>query len=200
MDASPISVVPVGKVSAEELEAALARAARALRRPLELRAALPLPQGVEDRERRQFRAAALITRLSAALPQLGPGKLVGAEGGGATTRPARPAAAIFVTDADLFTANSDGAFAALLPSQHLGIVSLRRIREAFYRRSADPGKQRARLTKEIVRIAARLAGAPECSDMRCVLAPTNVLADLDLKQEQPCRACSQRLFQGTMRI
>jgi len=200
VDALPISVVPVGKVSAEEVEAALARAARVLRRPFEIKASLALPHGVEDRERGQFRAAALMTRLGSTLAQLGPGRMIGAEGGASTKSPARSDAVVFVTDVDLFTANSDGVFTALLPSQRLGIVSLRRMREAFYRRSADPAKQRARLTKEVIRVVARLAGGRECSDISCVLAPTNMLGDLDLKQEKLCRACSQRMFQGTVRL
>jgi len=201
-DATPfrIAVVPVGKVSAEEVEAALGRASRVLRRPLELKAALALPQGVEDRERGQFRASLLMARLRTSFPQLGPGKMIG-EGADATATPAtRPDAIVFVTDVDLFTANSDGVFAAILASQHLAIVSLRRLREAFYRRRADPGKQRARLTKELVRVASRLAGARECSDISCVLAPSSTLADLDLKQERLCRSCSERMFQGTVRL
>jgi predicted Zn-dependent protease len=195
-----ISVVPVGRVKSDEVEAALTRAARLLRRPLELKESLPVPQGVEDRERGQFRAAKLLTRLRASFPQLGPGRMIGAEGSEDAKPPHRSDAILFVTDADLFTANSDGVFAALLGSKGLGVVSLRRLREAFYRRSADPGKQRARLTKEITRIAARLAGSPQCSNPACVLSASNMLADLDLKEEKFCRDCSQRMFQGTVRI
>ena len=194
-----VAVVPVGKVPTEEVEAALLRAARVLRRSIELKAALPLPQGVEERERGQFRAAVLMARLRSTFSQLGPGRMIGE--GAAQDKPAvRPDAIVFVTDADLFTANSDSVFAAILASQRLGIVSLRRMREAFYRRPADPGKQRARLAKELMRMIARLSGAPECPTIDCVLAPTNMLADLDLKQEKLCRVCSQRMFQGTVRL
>jgi predicted Zn-dependent protease len=194
-----VAVVPVGKVPAEEVEAALVRAGRVLRRTIELKAALPLPQGVEERERGQFRAGVLMARLRSTFSQLGPGRMVGE--GATQDKPAvRPDAIVFVTDADLFTANSDSVFAAILASQRLGIASLRRMREAFYRRPADPGKQRARLAKELIRMIARLSGAPECSTIDCVLAPTNMLADLDLKQEKLCRACSQRMFQGTVRL
>ena len=56
VDASDVSVVPVGKVKSDEVEAALARAARVLRFPVELKGPLPVPQGIEDRERGQFRA------------------------------------------------------------------------------------------------------------------------------------------------
>jgi len=195
-----VAVVPVGKVAVEEVEAALSRAARVLRRPLELKTALPLPQGVEERERGQFRAAVLMARLRSTFSQLGPGRMIGGESGASDKPVVRPDAIVFVTDADLFTAKSDSAFAAILASQRLGIVSLRRLREAFYRRTADPGKQRARLAKELIRVVARLTGAPECPTLECALGPTNMLADLDLKQEKLCRACSLRMFQGTVRI
>ncbi len=200
MDPFDVAVVPVGKVKSEELEGALTRATRVLRRTVELRGSLPVPQGVENRERGQFRAATLINRLRASFPQLGPGKMVGAEGGEESKPPLRPDAIVFVTDVDLYTANSDGVFTALLPAKKLGVVSVRRLREAFYRRSADAGKQRTRLTKEIVRAVARLGGMPECSSPQCVLSASNMLADVDLKEEKFCRACAQRLFRGTLRI
>ena len=200
MSAFHISVVPVGRVNSEEVEATLIRAARVLRQPLELKGSLPVPQGIEDRERGQFRAAVLLTRLRASYPQLGQGKLVGSEGVEEGKPPHRSDGILFVTDADLFTANSDGVFAALLTAKGQGVVSLRRLREAYYRRSADPAKQRARLTKEVVRASARLAGMPQCATPQCVLSASNMLADLDIKEEKLCRSCSQRMFEGKIRI
>ena len=194
-----VAVVPVGKVSAEEVEAALSRAAKVLRHPIELKANLGVPHGVEDRERGQFRASLLISRLRASFPQLGPGRMIGAEG--SEQAPSlSPDAIVFVSDVDLYTAKSDGAFAALLPSKGLGVVSLRRLREAFYRRSADPAKQRARLTKELLRAICWLRGMPPCSDPHCVLSASTMLADIDIKDEKLCRACAQRMFKGTVRI
>jgi predicted Zn-dependent protease len=77
---------------------------------------------------------------------------------------------------------------------------VRRLREAFYRRKADPVKQRSRLVKELLRMAGRLRSAPECTDPKCVLAASKMFADLDLKEERYCRQCSLRLFEGTIRI
>ena len=178
----------------------MARAARILRFPLELKGSLPVPQGIEDRQRGQFRAATLLTRLRASFPQLGAGRMIGVEDGAEAKPPLKPNVILFVTDVDLFTANSDGAFTALLRKKGLGVVSVRRLREAFYRRSADPGKQRARLTKEITRASARSIGMPECKTPQCVLSASSMLADIDLKEEKLCRACSERMFQGTVRL
>jgi len=195
-----IAVIPVGKVEAAEVEAALSRVSKGLRTSIELKGSLPVPQGVEDPTRGQFRASRLMDRLRAMVPQLGPGKLIGGEGDPDEKPPPMVDAYIFVTDADLFTERSDGVFAALLSAKRLAVVSVRRLREAFYRRKADPTKQRTRLVKELMRMAGRLKGVPGCTDLHCVLAPSKMFADLDLKDERLCRECSRRLFEGTIRI
>jgi len=194
-----VAVVPVGKIGVEEVESALGRAAKILRQPIELKDPLGVPPGIEDRQRGQFRAAELMAALRRSYARLGRGRMVGAEGE-APQAPPRADAIVFVTDVDLYTANADAAFSAILAPKGWGIVSLRRLREAFYRRRADPGKQRARLTKELVRIVARLRRMPVCSSPQCVLAASDMLADVDIKEEKLCRACSQRLFQGTIRL
>lgn len=194
-----VAVVPVGKVDTEELEAAMARAAKALRQPLELRDSLGVPRGIEDTERGQFRAAALMSRLAIEVAKLSPGKLVGGEDPEAKP-PLRPDACMFFTDVDLFTANSDGVFAALISSKKVAVVSVRRLREAYYRRKADPVRQRARVVKELARMAARLRGAAECKNAECVLAASKSIPDLDAKAEMFCRNCSQLLFEGTIQV
>jgi predicted Zn-dependent protease len=192
-----LALSPVGRVDTEDLEAALARAARLLHRPLELREALPVPHGAEDVARGQHRAAALIARLVAEAPKLGPGRLIGAEDPRAKPPP-RPEAWLFFTDLDLFTARTEGVIAALLPAERAAVLSVRRLREAFYRRRADPLRQRARVLKELLRLYGRLAGLPECSDPLCVTAPSRGAPDIDTKQERYCRACEQRLFEGRL--
>jgi predicted Zn-dependent protease len=160
---------------------------------------LAIPPGVEDRERGQFRAATLMSRLRAAVPQIGPGRMVGADDPEAKPPP-KPDAFLFVTDVDLFTAKTDGVFAALVRREHTGLVSVRRLRESFYRRRADHGRQRARLVKELLRVAGRLIGLPECSDPQCVMSASKFLPDIDTKTENYCRACSQRLFEGRIQV
>lgn len=195
-----LTVIPVGKVAAEDVEAALSRTARLIRQPLELRSSLPVPQGVEDATRGQFRTSVLLARLRAMVPQLGVGKLIG-PGGALEEKPSLVTDAyIFVTDVDLFTAQRDGVFSALLPVKGLAVVSVRRLREAFYRRTADAVKQRSRLVKEITRMALRLQKQPACEDPQCVLAPSKMFMDVDMKDEKLCRACTQRVFEGKIQI
>ena len=194
-----ITVVPVGRLDAEEVEAAAVRVSKVLREPVELRGALPVPHASEDSERRQHRAAMLMGRLIEEVRKLRPGKVVGSTDPEAKAPP-RPIAVVFVTDVDMFTKNTDGVFAALISAKKCAVVSVRRLREAFYRRKADPTRQRARLVKEILRVTGRVYGMTECVDPQCVLASSKRIADVDAKQERYCRACEQALFEGRIRI
>ena len=195
-----IAIISLGKIDEEELQQSAARVARLIRQPVELRGSLPVPQGAKDTERGQFKAATFMKSARSMAPQLGQGKLIGAEGGSDEKPPHKTDGYLFVTDVDLFTSNSDGVFAALMSKSGLSVVSVRRLRESYYRRKADLNKQRARLVKEMARMVGRMRGAKECSDPRCLMSASKHMADLDLKEEAFCRACSLHLFEGTIRI
>lgn len=194
-----LAVVPIGRLGVEELEVAMGRAAKVLRQPLELREALPVPRGTEDPERGQHRAASMMKYLGLEVLKLKPGRLVGASDPEAKT-PFSPDGYLFLTDVDLYTANTEGVFGALISAKHWSLISVRRLREAFYRRKADPVRQRARLSKEILRMTGRIAGLSECQDPTCVLAPSRHLLDIDAKEERFCRVCEQKFFEGRMQI
>ncbi len=194
-----MAVVPIGRLRVDELEAALSRAAKVLRQPVELREPLPVPRGTEDPERGQHRAASMMNYLGQEALKLKPGRLVGASDPDAPT-PFAPNGYLFLTDVDLYTANTEGVFGALLSAKHWAVISVRRLREAFYRRKADPIRQRTRLSKEILRMTGRLAGLRECQDPACVLAPSRHLLDIDAKEERYCRVCEQKFFEGRMQI
>jgi predicted Zn-dependent protease len=194
-----IAVVPIGRINAEELEAVLARVAKVWRHPMEIRVALPVPHDTEDPERGQHRAAMLLTKLRTEVQKLGPGKLVGSSDPEAKP-PYQPSGFMFVTDVDLYTARTEGALGALITSKQCAVTSIRRLREAFYRRKADPVRQRSRMVKEVLRLSARLAGLAECSDASCVLAPSKSVPDIDTKEERFCKACEMSLFEGRRSI
>lgn len=199
MSSFHIALVPVGKIDAEELKNAAIRITKPLRQPVEVRTSVALPRASEDTERAQHRAMTLLGLLRTSLLQTKPGELIGADD--ATAKPPhKPDGVIFVTDADLFTAKTDGVYSALIKSKGLAVVSVRRTREAFYRRKTDPVRQRARLVKEVLRMAARLQGSPECPKPDCVLSASKSIHDLDAKSESFCRACALRLFEGTIRV
>jgi len=195
-----VAIISLGKIDDEELTQAATRMARLLRTPVEVRGKLPVPQAAKDLERGQFKAAAVMASARSMAPQLGSGTLVGAEGATGDKPQYKTDGYVFVTDVDLFTSSSDGVFSALMTRVGLSVVSVRRLRESFYRRKPDLTKQRSRLVKEMARMVGRLRGAPECSDPRCLLSGSKHISDLDLKDEKFCRACSTRLFEGRIRI
>lgn len=198
-----VTVVPVGKIDAAEVEVAAARVAKILNRPIEMRHAAAVPRSSEDAARGQHRVAPFLTELRIGLPRLGVAKVVGggAPAGASTIVPvASPDAVIFVTDVDLFAPNTEAAFGDMDARNKCAVISVRRMREAFYRRKADPVKQRARVVKVMLQTAGRAKGLADCRDPRCVMAPTGALADIDLKDEKFCGICSKRLTTGIIRI
>ena len=80
------------------------------------------------------------------------------------------------------------------------MLSVRRLREAFYKRKADPTRQRTRLVKLSLYALGRVRGLPECRDAGCALSATASLADIDMKPEKFCAACWRRMTTGAFRI
>ena len=197
-----VSVVPVGRIDVPELEAAVTRVSKVLHRPIELREPAPLPRSTEDVGRGQHQALALLAALRAALPTIKAAKLVGVapQAAGAPAAMTAPDATVFVTDVDLFTPSTEGVLGETDAPRRVALVSVRRLREAFYRRKADPARQRARLAKEILRAIARIRGVADCGDPTCAASPSPVLADIDRKAERFCGACTRRLAGGAIRI
>lgn len=195
--------MPVGRVDVAEVEAAAARVAKTFNKPVELRAPAQVPRGTEDTARGQHKAAPFLADLRGQLPRLAAARLVGgaaAPPAGPLVAAAAPDAAVFVTDVDLFTPQTDHAFGELDAAHRVAVISVRRLREAFYRRKADPARQRARLVKLVLLAIGRIRGLPDCRDPRCVMSPTAALADVDLKEEKYCAACWKRMSTGAFRI
>ncbi len=196
-----VAIVPVGRMDPIEVEEAAAHVSRVLHKTVEVRNPSALPKAAEDAARGQFRAPALLAEARREIPRLEVRKLIGTAAAPGTPVPApRPDATILVTDVDLFTPATDAVLGDLDVPARLGLVSVRRLREAFYRRKADPAKQRARLVKEMLRAIGRLHGLPDCRDAGCALSPSQALADIDRKGERYCAACWRRLSTGAIRI
>ncbi len=196
-----LAVVPVGKLDPAEVEAAAARLAKILNKPVALRAPAAVPRAGDDPARGQHLAAPFLADLRGQIPRLKVEKLV-AHGvaSGPPTAAATYDATLFVTDLDLYRPGTDGVFGEVDPASRTAVVSLRRLREAFYKRKADPARQRARLVKLALTLIGRARGLPECRDPGCALAATASLADVDTKPEKYCAACWRRLTTGAFRI
>ncbi|MBZ5640857.1 MAG: hypothetical protein LAO51_19135 [Acidobacteriia bacterium] len=195
-----VAVAPIGRMDAAEVEEAATRVSKALAKPVELREPLPHPKSAEDVSRGQFRAPAVLAEARTALPLLKLRKTVGGAAGAAPVPTARPDAVVLVTDLDLFSPGTDSVMLELDASRRTALVSVRRLREAFYRRKPDPARHRSRLVKEILRAVGKIHGLPDCGDPGCALSPAQAVADIDRKGERYCPACWKRLSTGAMRI
>jgi predicted Zn-dependent protease len=195
-----VVIVPVGRVPLDEIEGALTRVVKVLNRPVELREAAPIPKASEDAARSQHRAGAFLAGARRALPRLKVAKLVGATATGSPVATPKPDATIFLTDVDLFTPSTEGVFGELDRSHGAALLSVRRLREAFYRRKADPAKQRARLVKQILRAIGLIRGRGDCGEPGCAMSPAQVVADIDRKKERYCGPCWKHISTGSFRI
>ena len=195
-----VVVVPVGRVPTEELEGALSKVVKVLNRPVEMREAAPIPRAAEDTSRNQFHSAPFLAEIRRGLPRLKVAKLVGVAASGDPVATPKPDATVFVTDVDLFTPATASVFGELDRTHGAALLSVRRLREAFYRRKADPAKQRARLVKQILRVIGLLRGTGDCGDPGCAMSSAQVVADIDRKTERYCGPCWTRISTGSFRL
>lgn len=203
-----VAVVPVGRMDVSEVEAAAVRIAKVLNKAVTLRQPAAVPRAGDDPARGQHVAGPFLADLRSQLPRLAVAKVVGHP---ATSVPAGPPAppvaatapvdaSLFVSDVDLYKPHTDGVFGDVDPAAHVAVISVRRLREAFYRRKADPAKARARLVKLALYVLGRALGLPECGEKGCALGTITSLADVDVKPEKYCAACWRRLSTGAYRI
>ena len=179
-----VVILPVGRVEPAEVDAVAGRLAKVFNHEIGTGGALAVPKAGDDPARGQHQAGPFLAALKAGIPR-----------GGAV-----PDVALFVTDVDLYRPQTDGVLGEIDPPGHAAVVSVRRLREAFYKRKADPVRQRARLTKMVLYAIGRIRGLPDCRDPQCAMATMTALADLDTRAEKYCAACWRRLSTGAFRI
>jgi archaemetzincin len=200
-----VAIVPVGRMDPSEVEAAAARIAKVLNHTVTLRQPAPVPKAGDDPARGQHVAGPFLAELRGQLARLPVAKVVGPQAApdpaGAPAPATNPApTALFVTDVDLYKPQTDGVFGDIDAAAHVAVLSVRRLREAFYKRKADPAKARARLVKLSLYALGRAKGLPECGERACALFTTASLADIDMKPEKYCASCWRRLTTGAYRI
>lgn len=195
-----IALVPVGKLDAAEVEAVAMRLAKILNKAIELREPLGVPKAGDDAARGQHLVAPFLSELRKGIAGLKVAKLVGGAPATAPVAAGVPDVTIFITDVDLYRPQTEGIFGDVDAPGRAAVLSVRRLREAFYRRKADPARQRARVVKLALYVLGRVRGLPECRDPGCALFTTVALADVDMRPEKYCAACWKRLATGAYRI
>jgi archaemetzincin len=198
-----VSIVPVGRIDPQEIESAASRIAKILNRAVALRQPASVPKAGDDPARAQHLAGPFLADLRSQLPRLAVAKEVGThpqEPAGAQAPVPPVAVTVFVTDVDLYKPQTDGVFGDIDAPARVAVLSLRRLREAFYKRKVDPAKVRGRLVKLALYALGRALGLPECNDRGCALSATASLADIDVKPEKYCASCWRRMTTGAFRI
>lgn len=195
-----VAFIPVGRMEAAEVEAVAGRVAKVLSKAIELRQPAPVPKAGDDQARGQHLAGPMLAALRGELPRLAVAKLAGAAPAAAPVSAAQPDVALFFTDVDLYKPTTDGSFGDIDAPGRAAVLSVRRLREAFYKRKADPAKQRSRVVKLALYALGRVRGLPDCGDRSCAMSAIGALADIDMKPEKYCASCWRRLSTGAFRI
>ena len=197
-----VAIVPVGRIDLAEVEAAATRLAKILNSPVTQTQAAAVPKAGDDPARGQHLAGPFLAELKGQIPRLSVAKVLGATAPPDPSAPRPPSGdtTLFVTDVDLYKPQSDGVFGDVDPAARSAVISVRRLREPFYKRKADPAKARARLVKLGLYVLGRARGLPECNDRACALAATASLADVDMKPEKYCASCWRRMTTGAFRL
>jgi predicted Zn-dependent protease len=103
---------------------------------------------------------------------------------------------IGVTDTDLFAGQKDYVFVFVEPNYRRAVVSIRRMKEAFWKRKSDPPRQQTRLVKELIGAVALAAGAVPTCPASSARGPL----DIDQKSERLCPNCDRKVHGGALKL
>jgi hypothetical protein len=200
-------LVPIGPLDREETEAMLRVARKALGIPVESAPPMPLPPGCLDGARGQIVAGRLLAAVPAIVEAPPPPPAHSTYGGAPAPLAARPApppaakppfARVGVIDHDLYMPGHEFLFLLADAKGRRAVTGLRRLREAFYKRKADPARQRARAAREFLCAMGAARGLPPCADPGCVMWDAHSVLEIDRKGDRFCGPCNNHIH-GRMR-
>ena len=122
----------------------------------------------------------------------------GAGGTAPAPGPAPAFARVAVVEQDLFLPGQEYVFSVSDAKGRRAVVATRRLKESFYKRKADPVKQRGRAAREFIAAVGGARGLPHCNDPYCVMAEARSVMDVDRKNDRFCGHCNN-LIHGRMR-
>lgn len=135
-----------------------------------------MPQIAYDPSRRQYNAEIVLYEIS---------KRVGID-----TTAER---ALIITDADLYTRDSDFVLGLADAKKGICIVSTARLKNEFYGVKPDDKLLSERVLKEAAYEFGVSRGLGNCPDSRCVMYFSDNLAGIDKKRNTFCRECRDKL-------
>ncbi|MDE3097581.1 MAG: hypothetical protein KGK07_16465 [Chloroflexota bacterium] len=177
MASGPIAVLPLGPVSASEIDlveevVGTLLGARALRLP-----ELHVPASYFDVARGQFDADQLLELLFDMLPD-GALRIVG------------------VLDSDMFAVGRTFVFGYAHLHDGVAVYSTARLREEWYGHPTDEAKQRSRSYRALAHEFGHTFGNPHCKEATCVMHAVSQVESLDSLGPSYCAPCLRRVRQG----
>ena len=222
-----ITIIPLGTVDLVEVDAAAKRVAKSLGLEVDVSKPVPMPVGHFEAARGQSEARKVLAAVPAtAIPkprpapgttadptatraaQLSPMESWGSRVHGAAQPSVVPPAPkgpippvkIGVTDADIYSGLKDFLYVIAEPEQRRALVSVRRIKEAFWKRKSDPPRQQTRLVKELVGAIALAHGAAPCENPTCPTSSARGPLDIDQKGDRLCPNCERKVKGGALKL
>jgi len=98
-----------------------------------------------------------------------------------------------VADVDLYVPSLNFVFGEAAPPARVAVISLVRLRPAFYGLQEDRRLFLERVGKEAVHEVGHILHLQHCTQRSCVMFFSNSLVDTDLKEDQFCQRCETYL-------
>jgi archaemetzincin len=98
-----------------------------------------------------------------------------------------------VTDVDLYVPSFNFVFGEADPLDKVAVISLVRLRPAFYGLQEDYTLFLERVGKEAIHEVGHILHLEHCTQRRCVMFFSNSLVDTDLKENEFCPKCGRYL-------
>ena len=168
-----ISIVPINAIDAGLLtRLALCLEERFLA-TCAVRATLAVPKSALNSTRGQLFFGSVVARLAAAYET-------------------RENLILGITDFDLYKTSHQFVFGSSSEAQRCAVVSLHRLRSAFYGDPPDENALFQRLLKESVHEIGHALRLKHCYNARCAMYYSNSVFDTDNKYSHFCEACERR--------
>ncbi len=167
-----VSLVPVGDVRQDVLDAAAGGIYEGLGLEVDFRPAVPLPKEAFAEERSQYRAELLLSYLR-------------------TLKGTFPLC-LGITSVDIYASDLNFVFGIALLKRGLGLVSYARLDNTFYGLGPNDNLLYQRVAKECLHEIGHALGLEHCENP-CVMLFANSLMEVDRKPGFYCEQCRYRL-------